>query len=296
MSRGPGRLERAIRALFDAHPDEAFVTDELCEHCYPEARPIEKKHRVAVLRAARNVLKADLNWTIRSDHHQGDRWLFYNRDSAMSRAIATGIARHHNYRSEKRAQRKRYDWAWKRVGPGFAALGFARPRLRLPHGTLVNQWRAKRGAPPIDYAKLDGVWQREDVLVWLEDDEYGRKARNDAEGDVAWHRALRDADEATRMALLDGELAIMRQGMSVFVAWLRTRHLWATQPAAWLKRYQAGAGSGKATHIEAESIIQPTGLSRLADKARALMVENDPDAIRAGLAQIAEALDSEAQP
>jgi hypothetical protein len=26
MSRGPGRIERAIRELFDAHPDLAFVT------------------------------------------------------------------------------------------------------------------------------------------------------------------------------------------------------------------------------------------------------------------------------
>jgi hypothetical protein len=25
MSRGPGRIERAIRALFDAHPDEAYT-------------------------------------------------------------------------------------------------------------------------------------------------------------------------------------------------------------------------------------------------------------------------------
>jgi hypothetical protein len=32
MSRGPGRIERAIRELFDAHPDLAFVTDELIEH------------------------------------------------------------------------------------------------------------------------------------------------------------------------------------------------------------------------------------------------------------------------
>ena len=49
MSRGPGRIERALRALFDAHPDLAFVTDELCEHCYPGV-VIEKKHQVAVLR------------------------------------------------------------------------------------------------------------------------------------------------------------------------------------------------------------------------------------------------------
>jgi hypothetical protein len=33
MSRGPGRIERAIRQLFDANPDEAFITDEIAEHC-----------------------------------------------------------------------------------------------------------------------------------------------------------------------------------------------------------------------------------------------------------------------
>ena len=45
MSRGPGRIERAIHALFDAHPDLAFVTDELAEHCYPDARPISASIR-----------------------------------------------------------------------------------------------------------------------------------------------------------------------------------------------------------------------------------------------------------
>src|SRR5262245_1493570 len=34
VSRGPGRIERAIRALFDANLDEAFTTDELAAHCY----------------------------------------------------------------------------------------------------------------------------------------------------------------------------------------------------------------------------------------------------------------------
>jgi len=31
MSRGPGRLERAIRALFDAHPTHSFDTDDFAE-------------------------------------------------------------------------------------------------------------------------------------------------------------------------------------------------------------------------------------------------------------------------
>jgi hypothetical protein len=52
VSRGAGRIERAIRELFDTHPDLAFITDELAEHCYHDAGAIERKHQVAVLRAA----------------------------------------------------------------------------------------------------------------------------------------------------------------------------------------------------------------------------------------------------
>jgi hypothetical protein len=56
VSRGPGRLERAIRALCDANPDAVFATEELAAHCYPAAPEIERKHLVAVRRAMRHVL------------------------------------------------------------------------------------------------------------------------------------------------------------------------------------------------------------------------------------------------
>jgi hypothetical protein len=64
MSRGPGRIEHAIRQLFDANPGRAFITEELVAHCYPDADPdfVEKKHTVAVLRAAHKVVAADPNW------------------------------------------------------------------------------------------------------------------------------------------------------------------------------------------------------------------------------------------
>ena len=59
MSRGPGRIERAIASAFAAEPDNAFTIGDLCIRVYPEiargfALP-EKKHRVAVLRAAKKV-------------------------------------------------------------------------------------------------------------------------------------------------------------------------------------------------------------------------------------------------
>jgi len=37
MSGGPGRIERAIEALFDADRDNAFTVEELCERIYEVA-------------------------------------------------------------------------------------------------------------------------------------------------------------------------------------------------------------------------------------------------------------------
>jgi hypothetical protein len=65
MSRGPGRIERTIRELLDAHPELAFVTDDLVRHCYPGITTIERKHQVSVLRAAQHVIAHDRNWTAR---------------------------------------------------------------------------------------------------------------------------------------------------------------------------------------------------------------------------------------
>jgi hypothetical protein len=56
MSKGPGRIERALAAIFDGEPGNAFMTEELCEMIYPGCR-IEKKHRVAVMRAVAKLAK-----------------------------------------------------------------------------------------------------------------------------------------------------------------------------------------------------------------------------------------------
>ena len=56
MSRGPGRIERAIYDLFADHPEGAWTTEDLCRRVYPTANRIEKKHRVAVLRAVKTIM------------------------------------------------------------------------------------------------------------------------------------------------------------------------------------------------------------------------------------------------
>ena len=50
MSRGPGRVQRAVRAALEAEPHRLFTVEELAGIAFPGER-IEAKHRVSVLRA-----------------------------------------------------------------------------------------------------------------------------------------------------------------------------------------------------------------------------------------------------
>ncbi len=78
MSRGPGRVERAIKAAFDAEPTRVFTTEYLCAHVYAGATRIEKKHRVSLIRAAKRVLQREPNWRMTRTHMPGAPFLFFN--------------------------------------------------------------------------------------------------------------------------------------------------------------------------------------------------------------------------
>lgn len=64
MSRGPGRIERAIERLVVARPDTAFLIDDLCWLIFPAIGTVERKHRVSVLRAANKVVARLPDWRI----------------------------------------------------------------------------------------------------------------------------------------------------------------------------------------------------------------------------------------
>ena len=55
MSRGRGRLQNIITDLIASDPHGAWSVTQLCKHIYRDAR-IEKKHRVAVIRALRKMV------------------------------------------------------------------------------------------------------------------------------------------------------------------------------------------------------------------------------------------------
>ena len=61
MSRGLGRIQAAIENAFKQNPSTTYAVDELALIAYPGLTRVEKKHRVAVIRAADAVAR-DLGW------------------------------------------------------------------------------------------------------------------------------------------------------------------------------------------------------------------------------------------
>lgn len=81
MSRGAGKIERAIEQILDESPDEAFTTSELCERIYGAS---EKRHRVAVGRSVLAVLlrrPSLCEWRIRA---RGREFVYANSRSSAS--------------------------------------------------------------------------------------------------------------------------------------------------------------------------------------------------------------------
>ena len=90
MSRGPGRIERAIKAAFDAEPTRVFTTEHLCTRVYPGVASIEKKHRVSLIRAAKRVVQREPNWRITRTHLPGAPFLFFNESTSSEQPEIAG--------------------------------------------------------------------------------------------------------------------------------------------------------------------------------------------------------------
>src|SRR5215212_5245157 len=85
MSRGPGRIQPAIAAAVTAQPHHAFPVEELIAVAFPGVDGIEKKHRVAVLRAAHNVAKR-IGWCTTRGSDSSASLTFYNPVALRSTA------------------------------------------------------------------------------------------------------------------------------------------------------------------------------------------------------------------
>ena len=88
MSKGPGRVERAIEALFKSKPNDAFATWELCWRVYPNIARLERTHKVAVTRAAKKVCARLSDWQSTRTWYRGGELVFFNHASVKSYGLA----------------------------------------------------------------------------------------------------------------------------------------------------------------------------------------------------------------
>ena len=79
-------IERAIEAAFTTKPDNAFNTNDLCEHVYSGLQQVERKHRAAVIPIAKKVCeRLGENWDwCKLDFNRGSLLVFWNRASLTS--------------------------------------------------------------------------------------------------------------------------------------------------------------------------------------------------------------------
>ena len=107
MGRGLGRIGRALVAIFDGERDNAFTIEDLCERIWPDLYPdlqggrIERKHRRAVIGAARNIARQrpEIQWL--HGQRRGGALVFFRHDEVMSYAMARLKAdRFRRYRSK----------------------------------------------------------------------------------------------------------------------------------------------------------------------------------------------------
>ena len=115
MSRGPGRIQRAIDALIAGDAHGAWLVSDICKQVYPEFDGVEKKHQVAVNRAL-SSMALPKSWEARYSEARGGTRVLYNTGDPVSCAKA--------------------DWLTKR--DGFFALPPRRRALRPQLGRLSS--------------------------------------------------------------------------------------------------------------------------------------------------------------
>lgn len=98
MSRGAGRVQRIIEEAFSV-PEKSYTLLDLFRYAYPEAEDLEKKHQVAIKRAAAKVcLKT--GWKTWRRDTRGRGYVYYDPCDLISYATARLKADERNYQSQ----------------------------------------------------------------------------------------------------------------------------------------------------------------------------------------------------
>ncbi len=92
MSRGPGRIQRAIDALIAGDAHGAWLVSDICKQVYPEFDGVEKKHQVAVNRAL-SSMALPKSWEARYSEARGGTRVLYNTGDPVSCAKADWLTK-----------------------------------------------------------------------------------------------------------------------------------------------------------------------------------------------------------
>jgi hypothetical protein len=163
MSRGPGRIERALRALFDASPDRAFCTFDLVSECFPDVGLIERKHEGSTLRAARKIVATDPDWRIARTywHRWGgyDGAILFNHGNLQSYALMRMIERaSYNYGLAQTlyGHTEGSNETWARAAKALATPEYQK-EVTPPDGLWWRWWRQHCAERDGDIARLGDV-------------------------------------------------------------------------------------------------------------------------------------------
>ncbi len=86
---GAQEIEQRITDALTSDPDNAFTTDDLCDHVYPGLTRAERKHRAAVVPVAKKVCeRLGEHWEWWRAERRGGTLVFWNRVSVTSYALA----------------------------------------------------------------------------------------------------------------------------------------------------------------------------------------------------------------
>jgi hypothetical protein len=94
MGRGPGGVERRLKEIFESEPNGVFSTETLCRLVYPGIKSVQKKHRVSVLRAIKNLAGRSMPhlWRKVEKYDRDDVWYDYRSFPIRKKDRAPAIA------------------------------------------------------------------------------------------------------------------------------------------------------------------------------------------------------------